>query len=94
MNEDFKLFPGFNFFFFFSKQQMFIECLLCARHCSRTPLQKEKKNKTKKIEAENKTRNASQICVSSSCRGHTNLLCIIPVFSVCAAELSTLGFNF
>lgn len=81
--------------FFFSANN---KCLLNAYYVPGTvlgpPSKRKKKNKTKKIEAENKTRNASQICVSSSCRGHTNLLCIIPVFSVCAAELSTLGFNF
>ena len=33
--------------------------------------------------------NASWICVSSLCRGHANLLCIIYNFSICAAEVST-----
>ena len=33
--------------------------------------------------------NASRICVSSLRRGHANLLCIIPIFSICAAEAST-----
>ena len=33
--------------------------------------------------------NTSGICIMSLYRGHANLLCIVPSFSVCAAEVNT-----
>ena len=30
--------------------------------------------------------NASRFCVSSLGRGHVNLLCIVPIFSICTAD--------
>jgi hypothetical protein len=38
--------------------------------------------------------NASRFCMSSLRRGHANLLCIVPIFSICTAEASTNVANF
>lgn len=38
--------------------------------------------------------NISQICMSSLCTSHANLLCVVPVFSIGATKVSITPFIF